>query len=492
MRDQRIDLNALLQAANIGLCGLLIFALVRGTANDYVDGRSFAFGMVLCLQTQLVLLLERRQRDPLVLLLAFQTTFYYSLRVFTLGLYPASTVFERYPYGVADTDFALGFILVANTFLYAGFMLGGRLREPRIVADDWRATSPSRVVVLLVVAILFGYLSGGSLEGVPRGVSAFAILLAPNLIVVLALTYFFLFRRTLSANARIAIACLIGLEIVAHTLVGSRSAVIGVIQNCILVLLATAGSIKFSRRFVVAGVVALPLFVALVVGAFAISTYNRAKREIGVTIDLGQALQTALEGSQEISATQGLDVLLPPIFARAGFLDFSAEIIAHRAQYREVIGFDYYGRSILDNLLTPGFDVFDSPKAANALQFIYQSWGTPSKAQLPDSYQSDQFGVYGESFALLGFAAPLALLLVAYALKRAYLQVRSANPFVLAIKRVVVLTVLMRVIDSFGLDWTIFETVTLVVSALLFSWTFAARRRRAAPTFAAPPAPVLE
>ena len=71
--------------------------------------------------------------------------------------------------------------------------------------------------------------------------------------------------------------------------------------------------------------------------------------------------------------------MLPPIFNRAGFFDYSAEIIAHSDRYKEEFNLATYAKSIIDNLLTPGFDVYDQPKISNALQFIYADLGKPSK-----------------------------------------------------------------------------------------------------------------
>jgi hypothetical protein len=168
--------------------------------------------------------------------------------------------------------------------------------------------------------------------------------------------------------------------------------------------------------------------------------------------------------------------LLPPIASRAGFLDFSAEIIAHREQYASVLSASFYGKSIIDNLLTPGFDVFDAPKVSNALQFIYRDWGVPSKQQVDEYYQSDQLGIYGEFYALFRYGSLPVLFLVAALLKQLYVRVGSRDPFVLAMLRVLILTVFLWTIDSFGFDWTLGEAIPFVASIIIYRACFAARR----------------
>ena len=85
------------------------------------------------------------------------------------------------------------------------------------------------------------------------------------------------------------------------------------------------------------------------------------------------------------------------------FFDFTSEIIAHQVKYDSIFTIKTYLKSIIDNLLTPGFDLFDQPKIANSLNFIYLGIGNPSKLLLETNYQSDQLGIYGEFFNLFGY-----------------------------------------------------------------------------------------
>ena len=54
---------------------------------------------------------------------------------------------------------------------------------------------------------------------------------------------------------------------------------------------------------------------------------------------------------------------------RIGFLDFSLDMIANAASYSTIINLKYYLKSIVDNILTPGFDIYDVPSATHALDF---------------------------------------------------------------------------------------------------------------------------
>jgi hypothetical protein len=477
------DLNAILAGVNLLVMGLLLYALLHMDANNYVDQRSYLLGIVLCLQTQAALWLERRQRDPFVILLAFATIFFYSFRIFTLALYGRSDVFDRYPYAPEDSNYALVFMLIANCCIYLGLYLVKIKRDQVVDVSGWRAAASTRIVVLMAFAILYAYFSDAPATDesstASRLLGVLNTFLAPNVIILMSLSYFFLFRRKLSRMFALTLATLIVFEMIVHTLLGSRSAILVIVQNCMFVGLAMAGRIRIRRRSLLLGIALLPLMMVLLVGSFVISTYNRTVRVVGAPFDLQKAIASARESGATMPLSEDLELILPPIFSRAAYFDFSAEIIAHREQYRSVINLPAYYRSIVDNILTPGFDVYDQPKISLAMQFVYAALGEPSKERSSDFYQSDQLGLYGEFYALFGYGCLPILFAGACLLKWGYARLRSTNPFILTMKRVVLLFIFERSIDSYGIDWTIEETIPLVIAIFVFTAFFSIRRDRA-------------
>lgn len=482
MRSKNVDFNSILIGANLLVLTLLLFALAHAEPNLYVDRVSLLLGILLCVQTHVALWIERRQRDPFVILLALTMIFYYSLRVFTLTLYDFSDVFDRYYYDANDSNFALMVILVSNLFIYFGLYLVKLKANQGVDATGWEAASSARIALLMVAAIVFAYSSRSSGTDADvessRLLSILGLFLAPHLVVLMSLSYFFLLRRTLSRKFAVTMATLIAIEIIVHTLTGSRSAIVGIVQDAILVGLAVAGCIRFRRKFLLVSVVLLPAFVGLLVASFAISTYNRAVRVLGAPFDLRQAVGSAMESAADLSLASTLDFILPPIFSRVGYFDYAAEVIAHREQYRSAINLSSYGKSIVDNILTPGFDVYDQPKISNTLHFIYRDMGQPSKEQSSEDYQSDQLCVYGEFYDLFGFWCLPILFAGAYLLKRTYARLRGANPFALLMKRIVLLFVFERMLDSYGVDWTMIETIALTTAIFIYAQIFSIRRSR--------------
>ena len=475
-----VDFNSVLMGLNLIVACLVGSAYFLAQNNEYIDQNTILLGLLLSLQTHVALRVERARRDPFVILLAFITVFYFALRLYTLALYPFSIVFQRYSYGPADSNFALVFIIIANIFLYAGFFCVGFQRNAAIDSRDWQPIASARVVALMVISLIYSYFIAiyWSPEDEARIVDLSGIFISPPIILLMGLSYFVLFRRTLSRKAAIAIGTLILLEMAIHTLSGSRSGIATLIQNIMLALLAISGSIKFRRSYFILGCALAPIVLVLLIGTFAISTFNRAHKE-GVSVDLAQSIELAGEASAELGANAEWEIVLPPIFDRAGYFDYSAEIIAHADVYKDVFNLSTYAKSIIDNLLTPGFDIYDQPRTSNALVFVWAGLGVPSKELIerqPEFYHSDQFGIYGELYALFGYASLPLFFLVAFALKRFYVRLGSKNPFALAMKRLIILSIFVKIVNSYGMDWTIIEMLPFVVAIYLYKFFFRSRR----------------
>ena len=84
-----IDFNSILKGVNLLVMALLAYGFVLlGDDNPYIDSETIVLALLLGLQTHIALFFERKQRDPFVILLAFIMILYFSLRIFTLVLYP--------------------------------------------------------------------------------------------------------------------------------------------------------------------------------------------------------------------------------------------------------------------------------------------------------------------------------------------------------------------------------------------------------------------
>lgn len=469
-----LDGNSILRLANLAVAILIGCAFLTVGPNGYIDASTVGLAFLLFLQTHIALQIEMRRRDPFVLLLAFTMIFYFSFRIFTLAVYPQpySNVFRRFPFTSSDSNYGLIVILVANCLIYLGLYAVRLPQNSAIPVDGWSGTAPRRSALLLGFLITAAYVRllvpAGSL---PRLFTLLDVVVDQNFIIVMAMAYYLLFRNSLGRAFAITLAVLVVIEVLLHTFVAaSRGAIVVVVESLCVVILAVNGAIKVRGSRAAGAALALPLVAAVAVGLFTIATSLRVF-DLRPGNHLGSTLQQAT--AEAATKHSSWDELLQPIFDRAGYFDYSAELIAHRREYSAVVNLPAYFRSIVDNDLTPGFDIYDQARISYSLRFVYLNLGQAAKSLIAADYQSDQLGIYGEYFVLFGwFSLPL-FFATAYLIKRYYVRISARDPFSFALKRIIVLLVFNIIINSYGFDWTIYSVISFALSAWVYRGFFA-------------------
>ena len=121
--------------------------------------------------------------------------------------------------------------------------------------------------------------------------------------------------------------------------------------------------------------------------------------------------------SEDIINQEGLAFFTGKTFERIGFLDFNTTMITKSDLYENVISTKYYFYSIVDNLLTPGFDIFNTAKATHVIGRLANGEPFPTRleAALGDYYQSDMMGIYGEYYVLFyGYPALVVFFVISF------------------------------------------------------------------------------
>ena len=461
-----VDFNSILMSLNVVVMLLIVYGFAQMGESKYVNQETIVLAVLLCIQTQVALWLERKQRDPFVILLAFIMICYFSFRIFTLNIYSVSLALARFDFSADDSNYAMIFILIANIFLYAGLYAVRFRGSPSIEFEKWRATTPGRAILLVLFAIVFNFTKDRywTVESIPRALYVLVIFASTNVIILLAFAYWLAFAKSSSRLFTFTILALLMLSMLLETLAGSRGAIVVLIQQLMAVTLAIAGCIKVRKKHLVSGLLLVPGVMALLVGTFAISTFIRTSRG-AATFNVGEAIKLARES--DIGPA-----VLPPLFDRAGYFDYTADIIVHRAQYDQVISLSSYAKSIIDNLLTPGFDFFDQPRISQSLKFAYFGMRPASKIEVGEEYHSDQLGIHGELYALFGWASLPLFFGLAFLVKRTYVRLRGKNPFDLVLKRIVVLVIFGWLINSYGFDWILIDTLVFAAGLVLYRVCF--------------------
>ncbi|QQR81387.1 MAG: hypothetical protein IPJ69_04470 [Deltaproteobacteria bacterium] len=417
-RGRFIDLNTILIVFNLIILILSTYAYFFSSENEYVNQQTFFLGIVVCMQTHFALFLERRSRDPFVIILTYIIIFYYSMRILTLTLYPFSVTFLRFPSSITpqSLNYTVLFIIIANFFLYAGFSAKKFKANKVIDVGNWKASSTNRVIFILTLVIFISYskatlFSSGILS---RPFLVLSIFISQSIIIMMVIVYIYIYKQSLSQRSYIILVGLVMAEMMLHMMIGSRGAILGLIQSIIIVNLIIYGCMKFRTWQVGFGLAVLPFILALMSLLFLMSTYIRSQQDKDHQgINISRAIQLSADAISSINYSFNGMLLLAPLFDRLGYLDYNVDIITNQKTYSSVVNLPAYGKSLIDNIFTPGFDVFDQPRISFTLQFLYNPYfsdtGVPLKSRVMENYQSDQLGLYSELYVLFGgyFSLPL-------------------------------------------------------------------------------------
>lgn len=467
---KRIDFNSILQFCNILFAILTILTFNVQGGNEYVNKGTVWLGMGLSAEIGLFLFFERRRRDPFVLLLGLQMVFYFIFRVLTLTYNPFSVVFLRYPFTAADLNHALCFIIVSNIVMYLGLSLNcisHKFDEKEI--SNIQPRNPYLVIVVLVIGyfMAFSYLLGFGLSTLVGLLNSLFINL--GIMILMILVYLILFIKKVPARIRYVLIFGGIFFVLFQTLSGSRSAILTMMNYTIFGVLALYGCIKIKRSYILV----ISLLVPVMVVFFLIATFIRPRLE-----DRSRVGTETFEVIKEfdIVGTMGdnAEFVVGAVFDRIGFLDYCAEIMSNEAKYKEVFNPEYYVKSIIDNVISPGFDVFDVPRTSNALKFIYNNEGKPKKSAVDKyGYQSDEFTLYGELYALSGkWFALIPIFFIGFFSKRLYVKVKDTNKYLYFLKRSFILAIYYSILNSFGLDWVALDVLGVLFTYYIFKSFF--------------------
>lgn len=464
-----IDFNKILKITNVIVLIFLWHSYFNNPQSEYVNLRTVLLASALSFQIAFFLLFEARKRDPFVLLLCLQMTVYFLFRVVTLINYEFSYVFLRYPFSAKELNYALFFILIANTVFYIGLTINS-LRFNKINSIlDIKPVKPYLLIVVILIGYFFSFyqkLGLASLEILFGMILSLFINLGTILFMVIV--FLLLFKAKINNKVRIISIIAIALMVILQTLTGSRSAILGLINYLIFALLAIHDHVKVKTKYLILGSFLLPIML----GIFAITTFLRPRLENRAVIG-SETFSVLKEFDFQGTVSEGSNLVLAGVFDRIGFLDYCAETISNADQYSQIFNPVYYFKSIVDNILTPGFTVFDTPRVSNATTFVYNNIGVPSLSKVNEAYQSDEFTLYGEFYALFGkWFSLIPIFFLGFFFKSIYLNLNQNNIYQFYLKRALILFVFYGTLNSFGLDWILLDVVAIFFTYQIFKRFF--------------------
>lgn len=457
------DFNSLLQFANAVLCILSIYLYSVEGNNEYVNIFTVFLAIIIGLENIGMLFYEKRRRNPFIVIIVFLSTVFYLTRITTLIAVPLSIIFERDSVTSENLNYALLFIIFCNASMFLGFYIR---RVHQLKSED---KTPARystkkirnVIMILVIMILLLGLNAMQIDA--GGLVAFLIELFfhQQVILLFSFVFFFYYYDSIPRSIRWQLILIIFAFVFFVTLSGSRSGILGIGILMFMSMLVVRQKVLVSKWIILSCVVLIPISIFLYIAA----TFNRGLEEK----QTNAVNVLKMMDEKGFLDKESLQFFLGRIFERIGFLDFSTSLIANREKFSGVVNPVYYSKSIVDNVLTPGFDVFNTPRVSHALGHVAIGQGIPTRDTIAESYQSDQMGIYGEYYILFfGYPAVVAFFFLAYIFQWGYDFFRKKGLFLSYLCQVLVLNIFITYMNSFGTDWLVLEIIGHACTALVF------------------------
>ena len=472
---KELSLNKILSLFNGLVFFLILYILIFNSdidANPYINKATLFLALLLSLQILIILNIERRRPNRFILILAYVIMVYYSFRIFTITLYPYSIVFDRIGvYSPADSNNALLIIIFSTLFLALGLFSVGR-KDIKIYGEN-KIRQPKHGFIFLIFLIFLIFIQSSTITNlgvISQVISIILLFFTPLNVFIICAAYVITYQIYIKPSYIFILICIGIILFINQTLGGSRAAFFTYFHYLFFLMLAVKPDvrIKTSTFFVCIGVT--PILVAILTSIFVISTLSRSVvHDKDSSLTISQKYEIFKGVSESTQFVEKIDDISGLMLARAGYFDFTSEIISHRKEYSELFTLESYTKSLVDNVLTPGFDLFDFPKISNGLSQVYYGYSGLSKKSVSDAYQSDQISIFAELFSLFGYFSFLLLYFLGVLFQKLYLNENGDSKFIVSLRRLFLLIIFHSILLSFGLDWIILDAF------LLFSCMFLMR-----------------
>ncbi len=471
----KYDLNVLLRIVNVFVCGVCIYLYNICEDNTLVNIITLILVCIFAVENIGMLVYEKRKRNPFVIILVIVMTVFYMLRIATILHMPASVSifgFSFIPSVIALNDTMI-FILLSNAAMFAGFYFSEKyceIQKKKIgEADGFPQIKNAVIIIALAVLICFcDVLSFSPLGRLNGFIQTF---LNRNTIMLFTFTMLSYHYDGISPRNRILFAAAIIAMVILTTLSGSRSGILTVSVAMLMGILAVKKRIVFNKKIVFAGLLIVPLSIVLFTAA-------TLKQNLGIKDKLSTQYLFEDSGSNSFNF-ELVNRYLPQLYYRLGFLDYSTELIANRQKFAQIINGQYYAESIVDNVLTPGFDVFGTQRTSNSMRFIRNEEPIPGREQIEKFYHTDQMGIYGDYYVFFnGYPALIVFLFSGFLFQFVFNTLKSENALKTCIYRAVLINIFYIWLNSFGMDWFIFDLIVAIITTFLFARYYVSNRRR--------------
>lgn len=460
---KKISLDTMLILLVMLVSVAMFFLTLNGT-NPFLDGMTSLVVLLMSAFLIVVMWINRSFRIPLLDIFVLVYIVFWHFRFLTLALFPDGElvlsrtvmidheIFNSYVWVVFISLIAtVAGIILAHSISNAGsrsYLENEKMWEEELSNAVIR--NINSIFVYCVLALVFQIATSQAPEETLPAWLGYLTFFFPFSLIMLLMTTVLINKKVGAGYKLLFFGCLVSF-VTFTVLMGSRS---------ILLYFVLAGLFIFSIFHIKIHIgfnrIVLILLLGLIaVLSFAYGTYQRHMREIYGTNANSESIQYVLERISSMEEQEAWEPMIGMASARAGYLDYSAEMYAN-PKYKDEVTIENILKSVIDGYI-PGAVFEDSRLIAVRLRDVYNP--------MAEGYQSDALGAVGENYLLFGYAFPVAIALVAFAFTYLYYAV-SGNIYGIYLKFLVAVW-FMTWWNSFGYDWLLLDIGRQIVFGML-------------------------
>ena len=468
MIHRKISIYGLFKIINIIILLLMIYTYSSIGSNSYINVWSIIIGSIFVVISHFVLSDASRNKNHLLAILAYIVVVHYELRIVTLNFTEYSEVYNLFTeICTNDINIILIYCALAYVVCWIGFHYSiKRDKVSTLVEPTYKKKASRNVLVILYLSFFLDLMSGLNVPIISHIVRLASTFFFNIIFIMMYGLAFFIHRWNYAKkNEKRFFVAILLLYVVIHTIGGSRSALYTIFIFIFICLLAF-DVVKIRTKWVLLGGTLVPLLVLMFIYATIIRSSGK---KITTLSDVAEVTRMVKENVGENEVI----LLLGPVCNRIAFFDYTSQMVKDREHLSQYVHPINYMKSIVDNLFTPGFNIFDMPRMSYVVGKCYTIGGTPSlqKYKLTEegNYLSSCMTWFGESYLIFGgyFALPV-ILIVGVIIRKMYIKRIHHNDIANVWQRIIILYVTYDLLYSYGLDWVFIGVVGLIINYYIF------------------------
>lgn len=430
----------------------------------YINETSVCYSIILSAILLFIFRDVRKNNNLLLFILSYWTLLYCLLRILTLNYTDYSVPLSRCEADVDSVNQMLLLYIVCTVILWLGLHHHHLNIEKKYVLHFNRKSirNAVRLFWLALIINIAADVNAPLIGGISLILKQFVINI--YFIFLFLIIYSILTWGNIDKGQKIVLIISVLAFFIYMTLGGSRSGLITVGRIVFIACLAL-GFRTIKSKYIIAILCILPVAVFMFMYATLMRQLDMQKASAGDKLEI---VSLVIEKAEELD----IKTALSPVFDRIGFLDMSTELYCQRNELSQYINVKREMMSIVDNALSPGFDVFDVPRVSNIISnsYFYGPSTLLSKSKnLELDYHSDELTLYGESVLLFGIPLCFIFLLVlGLIFKSFWRKCECYSDERCCILKGSCLIIFEKLLSSYGIDWLVLDIVCLYISYIIF------------------------